>query len=108
MASSKRYVALRGGNYRADGQDAVEGEVYSDIPSDQLDDLVARNVVREVTAEDQASSEPTKEQLLDRAKALGIEGRSGMDKDTLASAVESAERNIDQAPDTARGGGGAQ
>jgi hypothetical protein len=37
------------------------------------------------------SDEPTKEELYTRATELEVEGRSGMNKDELAAAVEDAE-----------------
>jgi hypothetical protein len=45
---SDSYRALRGGNYREGGADAVAGEVYDDIPKQLVEDLVARRAIEYV------------------------------------------------------------
>lgn len=42
------YRALRGGNYREGGADAVAGEVYDDVPKRLVEDLVARHAIEHV------------------------------------------------------------
>lgn len=46
QSSGPKYEALRGGNYREGGKDAVVGEVYDDVPAELVPDLKARNVIR--------------------------------------------------------------
>jgi hypothetical protein len=69
------------------------------VPGDRDDvtEAIAAHLVRAGVArlaEDvdaEASDGPTKTELLERAKALKVEGRSSMNRDELAAAVGAAE-----------------
>jgi hypothetical protein len=84
------FEALRGGNFREGGKDAVAGETYSDIPAHLVDDLVARRALKPLTP----AVEPTKEELLTRAKELGVERPSTKTKDKLAAAVAEKQEEV--------------
>lgn len=51
---------------------------------------VAKKQATKKQTEPSASNEPTKDDLMEEAQELDIEGRSSMDKDELAKAVEDA------------------
>ena len=98
--SAPKYLVLRGLNYGADGRRAEPGEVIDDVPTTLVADLKERRAIELIEGNEAAAAyedavargeEPTKEQLLERAKELDIEGRSSMDKETLASAIAKAE-----------------
>jgi hypothetical protein len=67
------------------------------VSNDEAEERAARTVNKERHAEGRTKEqrearhrgeEPTKQELYDRARDLGIEGRSRMDKDELKRAVQ--------------------
>jgi hypothetical protein len=66
-------------------QGTQEGDEGSEPPADEGSD-------------EEPPPEPTKEELLERARELEIEGRSGMNKEELAEAVAAAEEKDQEPP----------
>ena len=69
-------------------KDNAKGKQHSQQPAD-----ISAKTARQRHDGGSASAEPTKADLMDVARALGIEGRSKMDKDTLQSAVLGAVKD---------------
>ncbi|MCO5167163.1 MAG: Ku protein [Planctomycetes bacterium] len=74
---------------RAKGEGVVEVEEGEEVPAPQGVDLMAR--ISEGLARERPRRARSKRELLERAKALGIRGRSAMSRDELERAVERAE-----------------
>jgi hypothetical protein len=78
--------------------DRVPGD-RDDLPGEEARRLVRAGVARLAEDVDAEKAEgPTKAELLERAKALEVPGRSSMNRDELAAAVEAAEAASSPAP----------
>lgn len=78
-------------------QDIKQSYKERGVSNDEAEERAARTVNKERHAEGRTKEqrearrrgeEPTKEELYDRARDLGIEGRSKMDKEELRRAVK--------------------
>lgn len=88
-----QYEALRGGNYREGGEEAVAGEVYADIPEHLVPDLTARRAIKALAGQEEPRSRWSVERLQAEvdARELTVEGTGAggnVIKDDLIKALE--------------------
>jgi hypothetical protein len=101
MSVDVTYVALRrvrvGGQYREAGELVPEAEGWRNrdawIRGGYISAIPKEKVADELPAEDEG---PSKTELYEQAQELEVEGRSSMDKDELAEAVEGREAELEQ------------